>query len=230
MFKIIGKNRIKVNTIEIPSSEYYEIVLKEKEIKKILGKRINVKKLLKNTSMNFPKYVYPLIDTANFIVGGSRSCNVGKLHNLIKKRKFNSLNEWKKWYSKNYPYAIENSSTKIAETIISFIESITHSKRISKKRKKCIYKYSKEFLSNLIFDKTFVGMKIQEVILIKLSKMMQSNYTWASGSDDSKGIDGYVGNIPISIKPVTCRFKKKPGVKRVNYTIKNNEIMFTFSS
>ncbi|MFW6009169.1 MAG: MjaI family restriction endonuclease [archaeon] len=230
MYKVIGNNKIKVNTIQIPSCEYYEIILKEKEIKELLGKRISVKKLLQKTSMNLPKYIYPLIDKANYISGGSRAYNVGKLHVLIKKCKFNSLNQWKTWYNKKYPNAINIATHKISKTVEQFIINITHKKRISTKEKRNIKKYSKRFIENLIFDKTFAGMKIQEVILKKLSIMMKVQSTWATASDDSKGIDGYLGSIPVSIKPITCNIKKKPGVKRINYTIKNNEIMFTFSS
>ena len=33
------------------------------------------------------------------------------------------------------------------------------------------------------------------------------NYKIASAEDESKGIDGYIGEMPVSIKPITYRIK-----------------------
>ena len=59
----------------------------------------------------------------------------------------------------------------------------------------------------------------------------RSGYKWSSAKEDSSGTDGFIGCIPVTIKPNTCDLKKFPGVKRINYTINKERtaLSFTFS-
>ena len=92
-------------------------------------------------------------------------------------------------------------------------------------------KYTQLFVENLVFNQTYTGLKIQEAVLVKISDLMKQNYRWSNDKEDSAGIDGFVGNIPVSIKPTSSSQNKKPGVKRTYYKInkKNNTLSFTFS-
>ena len=49
--------------------------------------------------------------------------------------------------------------------------------------------------------KTFVGLKFQEAILKHVASYMKKEYRLAEPDEEAKGIDGYVGDIPVSIKP-----------------------------
>jgi hypothetical protein len=64
------------------------------------------------------------------------------------------------------------------------------------------------WVRDLVIIKTFIGLQFQEAILIKTSNLLKTTYRLASPEEESKGIDGYIGNVPISIKPETYKSKK----------------------
>jgi len=214
----------KSNFERLPTNKFVEITLSDNDIKQLLGGRISGKNVLKRAKIDYPKYLYGFINKANEMSGATRSSRVGKLHNLFKQRKFRNLGEWKKWYNKKYPN-ITNESVDIICSVLKQGLCISP-KNIKKNRK-----YIKQFIENLIFNQTYTGLKIQEIILIKVSKIMKEKYRWSTAKEDSSGIDGYVGKIPVSIKPTSCNEKKRAGIKRVNYKIneKENTLSFTFS-
>ena len=59
----------------------------------------------------------------------------------------------------------------------------------------------KSWVEDLVFVKTFMGLKIQEAILGKLAEMKDSGYRLAEPHEESQGIDGFVGEDAYSIKP-----------------------------
>lgn len=217
----------KSNLARIPSNKYNKVVVGLDEIKSILGKNVSPKRILKDNSLCFPTYVYPFIMQANNVSGACKAKNLGKLHCLMRQKRFKSLSEWRKWYSENYPDSINKATDKIYDTIIKSYKNMTNNNcSIGKVGLKRLKKYCRIFVENLVFDKTFAGLKIQEVILTKLSQMMNKKYVWSNAKDDSSGIDGYIGKIPVSIKPQSCKIAKKAGVKRIIYTVKNNYLCF----
>ncbi len=60
----------------------------------------------------------------------------------------------------------------------------------------------------IVLVKTAEGLIIQEMILKKLAEKYNLKYQLANKEQESKGIDGYIGNIPISIKPKSYESKK----------------------
>lgn len=56
--------------------------------------------------------------------------------------------------------------------------------------------------------KTFIGLKFQEAILSKAAQILGTDYRFASPDEEAQGIDGYVGNTPVSIKPETYKAKQ----------------------
>ena len=63
------------------------------------------------------------------------------------------------------------------------------------------------WVRDLVLVKTFVGLRFQKAILAKLAVLKDTSYRFAVPGDESRGIDGYVGKIPVSIKPVTYKLK-----------------------
>jgi len=55
--------------------------------------------------------------------------------------------------------------------------------------------------------KTFAGLKFQEAILKRGARIKGTHWRWSKPDEESKGIDGYIGNIPVSIKPFTYEVK-----------------------
>jgi hypothetical protein len=66
----------------------------------------------------------------------------------------------------------------------------------------------KNWVDDLVLVKTAEGLIIQELILKNLAEKYNLKYKLANKEQESKGIDGYIGKIPISIKPKSYESKK----------------------
>ena len=64
-----------------------------------------------------------------------------------------------------------------------------------------------KWVYDLVIVKTFIGLKFQEAILKKVGSLVNKNYRLSTPEEESKGIDGYIGTIPISIKPTSYKTK-----------------------
>lgn len=63
------------------------------------------------------------------------------------------------------------------------------------------------WVKDLVLYKTFIGLRFQEAILKKVADVKETTYRLASKEEERRGIDGYIGYIPVSIKPHTYRSK-----------------------
>ena len=54
-------------------------------------------------------------------------------------------------------------------------------------------------------NKTFAGLNFQEAILKKVAESKKTTYKFSTKEEESKGIDGYIDTIPVSIKPITYK-------------------------
>ncbi len=156
-----------------------------------------IKKYLSIDSPDFPKYVSPLINLANQYAQGTRPRIVGQMSELIQEFEGKTLDEWEQWYLNKYPEAIKNATKMILEKLKEFENTI-----------KIIDKVMVEkWVRDLVIIKTFVGLRFQEAILKKVSEIKKTNYRLATPEEESSGIDGYIGEIPVSIKPDTYEIK-----------------------
>jgi len=146
---------------------------------------------------DFPKYTTQILNLANQNAQGTRPRVVGQLSELIGESHAKTYTEWKKWYFKKHPHAIHNAAQKIEEMV--------------EKLKEAIFKINKELITqwveDLIIEKTFVGLRFQEAILKRLVDRKNLSYRLATPAEESRGIDGFVGDTPVSIKPDTYRTK-----------------------
>lgn len=156
-----------------------------------------IKKLLGTEKFEFPKYSTQLLNLANQNAQGTRPSVVGQMSELIQEFSGQSIAEWEKWYMDRHPDAIEKATQKVKEMIENF--------------KSVIDLIDGEMISNWIKDlviiKTFIGLKFQEAILSKIANLIKTTYTLATPDEESKGIDGYIGDQPVSIKPETYKSK-----------------------
>jgi hypothetical protein len=157
-----------------------------------------IKSLIGIESFEFPKYSTQILNLANSNAHGTRPAVVGQMSELIQEFSGKSIKEWEKWYLKRHPDAIEKATEKITEMVENF--------------KVVINQIDKELILNWVKDlviiKTFMGLKFQEAILSKVANFFNTTYRLSPPEDESKGIDGYIGELPISIKPVTYKLKK----------------------
>jgi hypothetical protein len=157
-----------------------------------------IRQALEIPSLSFPKYVSQLINIANQNAQGTRPRAVGQLTDLIQEFPGKTLDEWEQWYLQRYPNAINIAK----EKIILMLEGFKDAMR--KIDEDMIYEWARD----LVIVQTFVGLQFQEAILKKGSEIKGVGYKMSEKTDESQGIDGYLGNIPVSIKPDTYKLKK----------------------
>ncbi len=161
-------------------------------------KNSEIRELLGSQSFEFPKYSTQIINLANQNAQGTRPSVVGQMSDLIQEFTGKSISDWEKWYLDKHPDAIEKATEKISEMVDNFRAVIDKIDR----------KMIKEWVKDLVIIKTFIGLKFQEAILSKTANLLNTTYRLAIPSEESKGIDGYIGDLPVSIKPETYKSKK----------------------
>ena len=122
-----------------------------------------------------------------------------------------------------YPDAIKNAK----EKILAMVENLKDA--IQKIDENMVNKW----VEDLVIVQTFIGLKFQEAILKKGAEIKGVDYRLSDNTDESKGIDGYIGGIPVSVKPDTYKSKKGLSesitVKIIYYSKVKNGIEVDFS-
>jgi hypothetical protein len=158
----------------------------------------DIREALEIPSPSFPKYVSQIINLANQNAQGTRPRVVGQLTDLIQEVSGKTLDEWEQWYLQRYPDAIKTAK----EKILSMLENL----------KDAMHNIDENMVSvwvkDLVIVQTFIGLQFQEAILKKAAEIKGVDYRLSEKTDESKGIDGYIGNIPVSIKPETYKVKQ----------------------
>ena len=163
--------------------------------------KINNKDLTKEIvgkTTTFPKYTTQILNIANQNAQGTRPKTVGQMSTLIQEFPGKTYSEWIIWYKKRMPEGINNATNKICNMIAQFSKAIT---QIDKR-------LVQEWVKDLVLTKTFTGFCFQESILRRVAEIKKESYRLSKPEDESKGIDGYIGRIPVSIKPITYKSKK----------------------
>ncbi len=131
--------------------------------------------------------------------------------------------EWDAWYKNGHPEAIETAT----ERVYRMIELLKVS--IQTINKDMVRKWIEE----LVVVKTYCGLKFQEAILCKIAEEKQSDYRLASPEEEAQGIDGFIGNSPVSIKPITYRIMNELPehieVPIIYYDKKKSEIVVEYN-
>jgi ribosomal protein S19 len=167
-------------------------------MKKLKMRNEEITQLLDADVVSFPKYATQLINLANQNAQGTRPEVVGQMSELIQEFRGRKLEEWEKWYLSNHPEAIEKAKTKITQMIENFKQVIT----------KIDEEMIRVWVKDLVIVKTFVGLKFQEAILKRVATYTGKSYRISVPEEEAKGIDGYIGDNPVSIKPQTYEAKQ----------------------
>ncbi len=168
-----------------------------------------IRKLMEIETPEFPKYATQVINLANQNAQATRPKVVGQMSELIKEFTGRTLEEWEEWYLQRYPDAIDKATKKILEMIDNFRDIMD----------KIDEKMIRQWVRDLVIVKTFIGLRFQEAILKKITEKFNTNYRLATPEDESKGIDGYIEGIPVSLKPTTYGSKQMLLEKLEGYVI-----------
>ena len=90
-----------------------------------------------------------------------------------------------------YPDAIDNATDKIVAKMNDMKQVLQPIDR----------KIIRKWVEDLVIVKTYAGLRFQEAIIKKLAELEGKDYRLAEPDEESKGIDGYIGEEPVSIKP-----------------------------
>lgn len=176
----------------------------------------NIQDYNETNSHNFPKYTSQLLNLANQNAQGTRPAVVGQMSDLFAEFMGTSeeitIENWSSWYSERYPDASEKAVHRIYEHVLNLKKAISQ----------ITPQMVNEWVEDLIIQKTFNGLYVQKAILLSLSEKKGLPYRLATPEEESIGIDGYVGNIPYSIKPDSYktmeRLPEAINVKMIYYT------------
>jgi len=170
-----------------------------------------IKKYLNAPIYDFPKYSTQILNLANQNAQATRPKVVGQLSELIKEFPEKHLEEWEEWYLRKHPEAIKIATDKIIEMVQNFKDVLNKIDR----------QLVENWVKDLIIVKTFIGLKFQEAILKKGAELLKTSYRFSTPEEESRGIDGFIGRLPVSIKPETYKIKKnlreKISVKIIYY-------------
>ena len=150
-------------------------------------------------SYSFPKYTSQLINWANQNAQGTRPVAVGQMSELFPEfmasKEEMTISGWEKWYTERYPEAFDKATQKIYAQVNNLRNAISliDEEMIGR------------WVENLIIHKTFNGFYVQKAILASLAKRNNTNFRLATPKEESEGIDGYVGDVPYSVKPGTYK-------------------------
>lgn len=172
-------------------------------MKKTTIKNAEIQEILSGEEFKYPKYTTQIINLANQNAQGTRPSVVGQMSDLINEFKGKTLQEWEQWYLDGHPDAID----KATDRIHNMVELLKNA--IVEIDKDLVRKWVEE----LVVVKTFAGLKFQEAIISKVADEVSLPYRLATPEEECKGIDGFVGDKPISIKPVT--YKTKMGLNEI---------------
>lgn len=165
---------------------------------KIIFKAQDIIKYLGAQPIEYKKYVTQILNLANQNAQGTRPKIVGQMSELINTLESDSLKIWEKAYKDKKPEAIDKATERVWKMVIALKEAID----------KINEKTVKQWVEELIIIKTYAGLKFQKAILRSISERYNIKYAEASADDEKKGIDGYLNDKPISIKPTTYKVKK----------------------
>ena len=149
--------------------------------------------------INTPKYTTYLLNPAINLSQSNRPEVVGQMSEIIDdfrtKYPDGTFEDWIEFYFEEY-----DGERRLEEATERAVPMV-------KKMKEAFDQVDKDmthnYLRDLVLFKTYEGFDIQETILRKLRDMYDAEIERATPNDESRGIDGYVGEQAVSIKPET---------------------------
>ena len=141
--------------------------------------------------LDYPKYTYFLVNKANEWGHGTRPKVVGKVTDLIKEFPGSTFDEWVEWYTDKHPDAVDKATSRIMGMLTKFRSTLDDIDE----------DFVRRWVTDFLLSKTFSGLRFQASILKRVAELKGTSYRLATSEEESKGIDGYIGDTAVSIKP-----------------------------
>ncbi len=170
----------------------------------------------------FPKYTTQIMNLANQNAHGTRPSVVGQMTDLFREFGGKTFEEWDAWYRQQKPSALDDAADRVypmAENLRTAIQLIDKG-------------MVRAWIEDLVIVKTFVGLCFQGAILSKIAQLKGVTYRVSTPAEESRGIDGFIGDTAVSIKPSTYTAKdmlsEELQGELVLYEKKRDGITFSF--
>lgn len=147
----------------------------------------------------FPKYTTQIINLVNSNAQGTRPEVVGQMSELIQEFDGKTLEEWVEWYTARNPNAVESATERIYAKFQEMRGAVNLIDR----------KMIQAWVEDLVYNKTYCGLKFQSAIIAFLAAHVGKEYRLANVEEEAKGIDGFIGDKPVQIKSITYRVESK---------------------
>jgi len=157
----------------------------------------------------FPTYTKDIINKANIYSQATSSKNMGSVSDMAKEFKGLTLEDWINFYNGKHPNKIKKARVKIK----------TYIRKMKKAYSQINDNLINDWLEDLIYKKTFIGLKIEKLIMTELSMKFNVKYTPTNQKGESKGIDGYLNGNPVSIKPASYQHTLSKQLEKIEYPI-----------
>lgn len=152
----------------------------------------------------FPKYTTQILNTANQNSQGTRPKVVGQMSEITEefKKEYPDGNyeDWKQFYFREYDgeERINEATDRIHDMVVKMREAA----------EKIDEEMVERWVRDLVLYKTYTGLgRNEEAIFKKLADEYGLEHTQSTREEESRGIDGYLGDQPVSIKPTTYKQK-----------------------
>jgi len=145
----------------------------------------------------FPKYTTQILNLCNQNAQGTRPSVVGQMSELVQECPYKTYREWRQWYLSRKPNAIADATQRIKTMVGNLRAAIVLIDD----------NMIKTWVEDLVIAKSFTGLHFQQAILSRVAKMKRTTFRIARPDEESKGIDGYIGQEKVSIKPETYKSK-----------------------
>lgn len=165
--------------------------------KKVKMKNNEVERRSNASQYDFPKYATQIINLLNSNAQGTRPAVVGQMSELIQEFDGKSLDEWILWYNERQPNAVHDATEKIFGMYQLMSEAFGAITR----------EMIEAWVKDLVYTKTYCGLKFQSAIIAFLADKVQKPYRLANVEEEAKGIDGFIGDTPIQIKSITYKIE-----------------------
>ena len=143
----------------------------------------------------YKPYETVLLNPANMFSRATRPEHVGEMTKLIRRCPCDDYEGWCEWYLELHPSAIDEATCRIVSKLEQFRNVISELDSSTVRR----------WVTELILEKTYVGLHTERAILTEAAKRLGKPYRASSAGDESKGIDGYIGDQPVSVKPTSYK-------------------------
>ncbi len=163
----------------------------------------DIEALSNASNFPFPKYTTQIVNLVNSNAQGTRPAVVGQMSDLIQQFEGKTLNEWIEWYNLKQPNAVSAATEKIYSKFLEMKQAVEQIDR----------NLIEEWVKDLVYTKTFCGLKFQGAIIAFIAKDLNQNWRLANVEEESKGIDGFIGDKPVQIKSIT--YKQKMGLNEI---------------